>query len=139
MHGLMLSMRKTTQSSGLMRPMNKPMVHTMLLFKDPPQPSLITTTELMLGLILKIINLINQSGRLRLPKSLKVDTTSQLKETEFQEALFFLLRPQRLQIITIYRTHGLMINLRLWTRNLMILRPLSHPDTKKHSEHDFLI
>lgn len=135
----MPSTRKTIQLSGLTRLNNKLTMHTMLLFKDPLQPFQITTTESMLGLILKIINLTNLNGRPRLLKSLRVDTTSLLKETEFQEALFFLLRLQLLQIITIYRTPGPMNNLRSWTKNLMILRLLNHPDTKKHSEHDFLI
>ena len=93
--------RKTTQRNGSKKLMTELSVLTTLLCKDLPQLFQTTTTESMLGLILKTTKLTLPSGPQKLLKSLKVDTTSPLKEhTEFQETLLFLLIHQIPRIIT---------------------------------------
>ena len=61
-----------------------------------PQLSQITTIESTPGLTHKTTKLINQSGRPKLPKSLKVDTTSPLKP----ESTFTFLNFQTFQLTT---------------------------------------
>jgi len=78
----------------------------MLLCKDPPQPSQITTTESTPGLIHNGKRITQKNGRRKLLKLLKVDTTWLPKE----DTEFTLLKHLMFQITTIESMPGLMHN-----------------------------
>ena len=103
----MLSMKRCTQLSGMLKQQNKLMVPILLLCKDKPQLYQITTTELMLGLILNLKSLTKKNGMPRLLNSPRVVTSLLLKDLITQDNTLHRDQLQPYQIIIIELMLGL--------------------------------